>query len=446
MISVNDEIQIEIQGLGSFGEGIGSYNGYKIFVMGALPQEEVLVHLTECHKTYAHAKLLKILKTSSDRVKPPCPYFHLCGGCQIQHLPYEKQLLYKQQKVIDALQRIGKIDVSSVLPCISSPLPLHYRNKVQLPVRLEKNAIASGFYAHSSHDFIQIDHCLIHCEIGESIYKNIQKIFKESKIEPYDPQTGKGDLKHLIIKSAIHAKKVLIVLVTKTKKSKLLQELAKKIIQSSPLIHGVIHNIQSKESNTILGHSYEVLEGEESIQEILLDLTFHISAASFFQVNPLQAENLYRKAIEYADPNPTDIILDAYCGVGTLSLLFAKHAKKVIGIEIVPQAIENAKKNATLNRIQNVLFQVAKVETFIPTLKAVDTVLLNPPRKGCEATVLKEIARLKPEKVIYISCDPATLARDLAILHSFNYKLKEIQPYDMFPQTSHVETVALLKS
>ncbi len=437
-------VSLSIHDLGSSGEGVGSLNHYKIFVRGALPNEEVRVQLTECHKTYAHAKLLEITKPSKDRIDPSCPYFHRCGGCQLMHLPYEKQLLYKQQKVMSAIQRIGKIDSSPVKECLPSPLPLHYRNKVQLPVKLQNNTCVSGFYAHSSHDFIQIDACLIHCNIGESVYHLIQKILKNADILPYDPLTEKGEIKHLIIKSAIHANKVLIVLVTNQKKSKELISLAKKIIESSPLIHGVIHNIQSKKANTILGDAYEVLEGSESIQETLLGLTFHISAASFFQVNPLQAENLYLKAIEYAEPKSTDVILDAYCGVGTLSLLFAKHAKKVIGVEVVAQAIENAKKNAQINGMQNVFFKAALAEKFITTLSNIDTVLLNPPRKGCDPVVLKEVARLKPKKLIYISCDPATLARDLAQLASLGYQLQALQPYDMFPQTSHVECVALL--
>ncbi len=339
-------ITLSIHGLGSSGEGVGSLDGYTIFVRGALPKETVRARLTECHKTYAHAKLLEIIKTSEDRVSPPCPLFQRCGGCQLMHLPYEKQLLYKQQKVIDALKRIGKIDGSIVEPCLPSPQPLHYRNKIQLPVQLQNNTIVSGFYAHSSHDFIQVDACLIHCTLGEEVYKIIQKILKESNIIPYDPKEGKGEIKHLIIKSASHSNKVLVVLVTNQKKTPELAALAKKIIQSSSLVHGVIHNIQSKKANVILGDFYEVIEGEECIQETLLGLTFNISAASFFQVNPLQADNLYLKAIEYAEPKVNETILDAYCGVGTLSLLFAKHAKKVIGVESVEKAIENAKENA----------------------------------------------------------------------------------------------------
>lgn len=437
---------IAIHGLGSSGEGVGSIDGYTVFVHGALPGEKVEVCLTECHTRYAHANLVAIGVASPRRVKPPCPLFSRCGGCQLMHLAYEEQLHAKRQRVYDALQRIGKIDASIVDPCVASPQPLYYRNKVQLPVQKMDGRSVAGFYARASHAFIEVPACMIHCKQGEEVYHGIQKLLLASPIEPFDPKTGSGELKHIILKSAQKTGQTLVVLITNRTQTTELCELAEQIGRSSPLVRGVVHNIQSKITNVILGDSYEVLYGEESIEETLLGLRFTISAASFFQVNPLQAENLYQKALALAAPAPTETILDAYCGVGTLSCVFAPHARCVIGVECVAKAIDDARKNAALNGIANASFTVASAETFIHTLPSIDTVLLNPPRAGCDPSLLKALPSLSPKKIVYISCDPATLARDLGLLESVGFKTMSVTPFDMFPQTSHVETVVLLTS
>jgi 23S rRNA (uracil1939-C5)-methyltransferase len=422
------QVTFSIHGLGSSGEGVGYFKGYTIFVDGALPGETILAQLTDCRKTYGFAKLISIMVPSPDRVKPPCPLFGKCGGCQLQHLSYEKQIVAKTQKVSDAISRIGQIDPSIVQPCISSPLTLSYRNKIQLPVL----GTTLGLYAKNSHQLIPVDHCMIHCELGETVFQKIKKIIQQYPTE----------LRHVLIKSAISTQEALVILVTTQTEPPL--EIAEKIKEEISPVKGVIHNIHTGKENVILGDIYQTLIGSPQIIEKLCGLTFSISAASFFQVNPLQAEQLYLKALELANLKSTDIVLDAYCGVGTISLIFAKQAKKVIGVECVPEAIFDAQENAKRNHITNVEFTCANSEDFIHTLNHVDLLILNPPRKGADPSFWEGLKKLKPKKIIYISCDPATLARDLRILESKGFKTMIVQPFDMFPQTAHVECIALI--
>lgn len=439
-----EEITLLIHGIGHSGEGVGYLNGYTFFIDGALPGETVQAKLTEAKKTYGFGKLLKIITSSPDRVHPPCPLFGKCGGCQLMHLAYTKQLEIKKEKVSNALLRIGKIDPSIVQDCIPSPLPLGYRNKIQLPVRAGPSL---GLYAKGSHDFIPVDHCLIHSDLGEEVFGQMKKIIKNSEVIPFDPKTKEGELRHVLIKSAIHTNEALVVLVTNQNQTPKLQLLAKTIMNKIPFVKGVVHNVHNEKENVILGSHFETLEGVSHIQERLSDLTFSISAASFFQINPLQAENLYLKALEMADVQPSDTVLDAYCGVGTLSLFFARKAKKVIGVESVPDAISDAIKNGEKNGITNVSFVCDESEKFIyKSLPPIDILLINPPRSGCNIAFLEGIKKLCPRKIIYISCDPATLARDLKQIESSGYKAFFVQPFDMFPQTAHVESVVLINA
>jgi 23S rRNA (uracil1939-C5)-methyltransferase len=439
-------ISLTIHGLGSSGEGVGyAPNGYTVFVDGVLPGEEIEARLFECHKRYARAHLLSISTPSPHRTTPTCPLFGKCGGCQLMHLAYPQQLEMKRQRIVDALQRIGKFDDCEVSPCLPSPSPLAYRNKIQLPVKKENKGITFGLYSRSSHDLVEVDNCQIHCSLGEEIYREVRAIIKRSPITAYESSTGKGELRHLLIKSAVNTQEALVILVTNHETSLHLPTIAKEIMSRNSAIKGVVHNIQQMRNNVILGNVYKVLEGVGYIHERLSDLTFKISSASFFQVNPHQAEHLYTKALEYAELGFQETVLDAYCGVGTLSLFFAKCAKQVIGVECVPEAIQDAQENARLNHIDNASFVCASSETFIASLAAVDVVLLNPPRKGCAPSLLEEIARLSPKTVIYISCDPATLARDLSHLCRLGYKITAVQPYDMFPQTAHVECIVKLE-
>lgn len=441
---INQTITLTIHGIGSEGEGVGYHNGYTVFVDGALPGEIIEAHLFEKHKRYGKARLVQILKHSPERVEPPCKLFGTCGGCQLMHLSYPKQLEVKRQRIIDALVRIGKMDGTLVAPCLPSPSSLAYRNKIQLPVRKGGNGLLIGLYARGSHDLVEVEICHIHSPLGEAVYKEVRSILLQSKIEAYDPATQEGELRHVLIKSTLHTNEAFVILVTGKKISTELEQIAAKIMASHPAIKGVVHNLHTGKENVILGTGYQVLTGASSMQEKLCGLTFKVSPASFFQVNPAQAEHLYSKALAFAELSGRETVLDAYCGVGTLSLLFAKHASKVIGVESVPQAIQDAHENAKLNSIHNVTFVCSPCETFIPSLSAIDIALINPPRKGCDPTFLDGIGRLLPKKLIYISCNPATLARDLAYLVQFGYKVRAVQPYDMFAQTAHVECVVQL--
>lgn len=442
--TVGQIISLKIHGIGSGGEGVGYFNGYTVFVDGALPGETVEVKLTLCQKRHGWGDLLSIATSASNRMKPVCPLFGRCGGCQLMHLAYESQLDVKRQRVVDAMVRIGKIEDCNVAECIASPSSLSYRNKIQLPVQNGANGLKIGLYARGSHDLVEVEKCYIHGELGEEVYRSAREILMQSGIEAYDPITGKGELRHLIIKSAVHTGESLVIFVTNQEPTPLLKRLAKEITKKSPAIRGVVHNRHAGKENVILGRKFTVLEGNGYICEKLCELTFKISPASFFQINPKQAEQLYTKALEFAELSDEDVVLDAYCGVGTLSLVFAKHAKKVIGVECVPDAIEDAKENAKLNGIENVQFVCAASEDWIGSMASADVVLLNPPRKGCELSFLEGLNRLRPKKIVYVSCDPATLARDLKHLQDFGYRIDAIQPFDMFPQTAHVECVAKL--
>lgn len=441
---INQTITLSIHNLGSHGEGVGRKEGYTIFVEGALPDEVVEATLTEQHKNYGRANLLRIVKPSLNRVEPVCTLFGTCGGCQLMHLAYPQQLKIKQQRVSDAFQRIGMMENVRVEECLPSPSPLAYRNKIQLPVREGPEGMMIGLYAASSHEIVEIESCHIHCPLGEKIYKEIHPLIKKSSVSAYDPATGKGELRHLLIKSAVNTGEVLIVFITNGPCTRPLQKIAAEIMALCPEVKGVVNNINTGRHNVILGPVYQKIEGNDSITESLCGMRFKISAASFFQVNPAQAEHLYEKALEYCHLDGSETVLDAYCGVGTLSLAFAKQAKKVIGIECVPEAIENAKENAILNAVSNVSFICANSEAYINQASGINVVVLNPPRKGCDPRFLEGIKRLRPVKIVYISCDPATLARDIAKISSFGYKIIGVQPYDMFPQTAHVETVVML--
>lgn len=427
-VKLQQRLRVQIHALGSSGEGVAYHEGYTLFIEGALPGEEVETEITECHKRYGRGKLLRVITPSPDRVKPVCPLFGTCGGCQVMHLSYPKQLEMKRQRVAEALKRIGKIENCEVLPCLPSPNPLGYRNKIQLPVR----GTEIGLYTHSTHDIVPVETCFIHSPLGDRVYREVKRIIEAS------PITG---LKHILIKSTLFTEEALVVLVTSQAITPQLRQAAKEMI---PFVKGVVHNWQPAAGNVILGREYTVIEGEGHLLERLLGLTFKVSPASFFQVNPAQAERLYATALEFAALQGDETVLDAYCGVGTMALIFARHAKKVIGVECVEEAIKDAIENAARNEIRNASFAAANAEEYIAALKQVDVALLNPPRKGCDPAFLAGLKRLKPKKLIYVSCDPATLARDLALLMEGGYRVEKVQPVDMFPQTAHVETVCLL--
>ena len=406
-----------IKSLGASGEGVGVLNnGMKVFIEGALPGEEVEISLTEEKKTYAKGKLEAILTPSKNRIKPICPIFGICGGCHIMHLDYEAQLDVKRQRVIDALERIGKIKNPPVAATKASAMPLHYRNKIQLPVQGD----TIGLYRKHSHEIIDVEKCYIHCKPGEEIYHWMRKHLKSPSVRT------------LYLRSALFNEESVVTLITDG--SEQLTSFAEKLMEKHPRIVGVVENINNEKSNVLLGKTYRTLAGRAYFFEKIGGKTFKIDPNSFFQVNPWQAEVLFIEAIKCANIGPNDTVLDAFTGVGTLALFAADFAKEVIGIECIPEAIANAKENAKLNAITNCHFKVGHAHA-----QKADITLLNPPRKGCEPSLLKQ---LKSKKIIYISCDPATLARDLCLLS--NYTIESIQPIDLFPQTMHIETLVVL--
>jgi len=439
------KMDLDIERLGINGEGVGQWYGCTIFVDGALPGEKVHGSLIEKKKNYGRARVLELLSPSPHRVAPPCPLFGKCGGCQIMHLSYEEQLKAKRQRVVDALERIGKFRGISVEPCVASPSPLHYRNKIQIPVAPSENGIRFGLYARSSHDLIDMDNCHIHCSLGEEVYKKLQGIIKASSLTAFDYKTGHGEIRHLLIKTSVQTEEVLVVLVTAKPVSDELHSVAKKIIEEIPSVKGVVHNLNSEIDNTILGSVYTTLAGNDSVEDVLCGLRFKVSPASFFQVNPKQAEQLYNAALTASCVTENDVVLDAYCGVGSMSLLFANKARCVIGVESVPEAIEDAKYNAKINGITNTEFHAQLAEDYIGSYEGpLDIAVLNPPRKGCDPALIDKIGNLPLKKIVYVSCDPATLARDLQLLSVKGWKIDTVQPFDMFPQTAHVECLVAL--
>ncbi len=450
MIILNDKswpgqkLSVKVRTLGIHGEGVADYRGYTLFVDGALPGEIVNIETTVAKKNYGIGRLIDIAAASPDRCKPICPLAGTCGGCQVMHLSDSAQLVQKRQRVVDALERIGRINHAEVAACIPSPASLYYRNKVQAPIRNGKKGLQVGFYARNSHQLVEVDTCYIHCPLGQKVYEITVSLLKSSGLNAYDWESGKGFLRHLIIKTAVHTRQALVVFVTAGKGGYQLKEIADAIRRQCPEVKGVIQNINFHPHNVVFGKEFFVISGEESIVEEILGLRFRISPASFFQVNPDQAKQLYQQVIDWADLSGNETVVDAYCGVGTLALLLSGKAGRVFGVECVFQAIENAIENAALNKICNATFICEDAAKWIQTLDKADVVILNPPRKGCDPSLIQALAKLSPLKIIYVSCDPATLARDLNRLEAVGYCIDAVQPFDMFPQTAHVETVVKL--
>lgn len=444
MLKKNQTITLTIHDLGSDGEGVGHVDGFVIFVERGLPGELVKARLTEVKKNYARGVIEHVVEASPLRQRPLCLVYEQCGGCQLQHLSYEGQLQAKQKRVKDALERIGHFRGVEVKPCIPSPDPWAYRNKIQLPVVMSAQGINIGFYQHRTHDVIDIDTCPIHCRQGDGVFWNIKQLLLESSVQPYNEISGAGELRYCLIKTAVSSREVLVTLVSKGEGSVALKTLGE-AISTCPDVKGVVQNINVSSGNAILGREYRTLMGRPYIYETLGGYTYKVSSASFFQVNTFQAERLYEYAIALPDIQNGETVIDAYCGVGTLSLLLARRAKQVIGIECVPEAIFDAQANAENNGVENVQFHCVHTEKATHLLQQGNVIFLNPPRKGCEGSVIRDLVQNKPGRIVYISCNPATLARDLSLLKEGGYEIREVQPFDMFPQTAHVETVVLLK-
>jgi len=447
-VKKNNIYRVSITGMGTKGEGIGKIDNFTIFIPGAILGEEVEVNIIKVNKNYAVGKLLNIIIASEERVKPICDIYTRCGGCQLQHMSYKEQLNFKRQKVKDALLRLGGIDVE-VEAVLGMKNPYRYRNKVQLPIGKENEKVSIGFYAPRSHNIIDLKTCLIQDEKADDIIKILREWIEKFNVPIYNEKEHKGNLRHIMVRTAFKTGEVMVVLVTKDKNLPHKEELINKLIENLQGVVSIIQNINSQKTNVVLGKESIVLWGKDKIIDYIANFKFAITPLSFFQVNPIQTEVLYNKALEYADLKGNEVVFDAYCGTGTISLFLSQKAKKVYGVEIVAEAIESAKLNAKENNVDNVDFIVGESEKVIPELiekgiKA-DVVVVDPPRKGCEKSLLEAMANMSPEKIVYVSCDPATLARDLGVLEKLGYKTIRVQPVDMFSNTYHVENVVLLE-
>jgi len=446
-VAKNEYYEIDIDGMGHDGQGVGRVEGFTVFVLHALPGAKLKIKILKVKKTYAYGKLIDIIKPSAHRVNPVCPSFFKCGGCQLQHLVYSEQLKLKKQQIIDNIQRIGKLEDVVIRDVIGMTKPERYRNKAQFPVGIGSGSkdIAIGFYAPRSHNIVEIESCYIQHEMNDDVIKRVKDWMRKYHITPYDEVTGKGLVRHIFTRVGLKSGEVMVVLITNGTKIPHKDDLIKNICGISDHIVSIVQNINTKRTNVILGEQNIVLWGKDSIIDYIGDVKFRISPMSFYQVNPVQTEVLYNKALEYAGLTGNETVFDIYCGIGTISLFLAKKAKKVIGVEIVPEAIEDAKQNAELNYIENTEFYVKAAEEVVPELYAkgykADVVVVDPPRKGCDEALLDTIIKMQVEKIVYVSCNPSTLARDLRYLEDGGYKTMEVQPVDMFPHTAHVKTV-----
>ena len=448
-VEKNEYIDVAFEDLTHDGAGVAKVNGFPVFVQNALPGESGQVKVIKVKKGYAFGKLIKHHTISEQRVEAPCPVYKQCGGCQLQHVSYEGQLQFKQKQVKDVMARIGHLPDVPVHSTLGMNDPWRYRNKAQVPVAEREGGLVAGFYQQRSHDIINMDACLIQQQANDDVVQAVKSICEKHGVSAYQEQKHKGSLRHIMARYGLVTGEIMVVIVTRTAELPNKKRIIEDIIEAVPNVKSIVQNVNSKRTNVILGNQTNVLWGEEYIYDYIGDVKFAISAKSFYQVNPEQTKVLYDKALEYADLTGEETVIDAYCGIGTISLFLAQKAKKVYGVEIVPEAIEDAKRNAELNGIHNAEFAVGEAEVVIPNwykqgIKA-DVIVVDPPRKGCDEALLNTIIDMKPKKVVYVSCGPATLARDLAILEKGGYETVEVQPVDMFPHTTHVENVAVLK-
>lgn len=445
----NDVVTVRIEDMGTDGEGIGKVDGYTLFIKDALIGDVVEAKLMKVKKNYGYARLMNIITPSPDRVEPKCPVYRQCGGCQIQALDYPAQLKFKERKVQGNLERIGGFTDILLEPIIGMENPYHYRNKAQFPVGTDKNGeIVTGFYAGRTHDIIPNTRCYLGAEVNEEILQVVLEYMKKYSVSAYNETTGKGLVRHVLIRNGFTSGEVMVCIVVNGKKLPRAEKLVDELIKIEGMT-SITLNVNEKRTNVILGEEVRLLWGTTFIQDNIGDITYRISPLSFYQVNPVQTRRLYETALEYADLKGEETVWDLYCGIGTISLFLAQKAKMVYGVEIVPQAIEDARENAELNGIDNAKFYVGKAEEVLPELYEregiyADVIVVDPPRKGCDEKCLETIVKMQPDRVVYVSCDSATLARDLRYLCERGYEVKRGRACDMFPMTTHVETVCLL--
>ncbi|SEN94666.1 23S rRNA m(5)U-1939 methyltransferase [Terribacillus saccharophilus] len=446
-VEKNQTIELTFEDLTHDGDGVGKVDGYPLFVPYALPGETAQVKVIKTKKNFGFGKLMEITKPSPARVEPPCNVYIQCGGCQLQHMSYQLQLEMKQKQVQNAMKKIGHLEHVPVHPALGMDDPWRYRNKIQIPTAERNGEMITGFYRKRSHDIIEdMETCVIQDEVNDRMVEAVRRIASRLGISAYNEETHRGDLRHIMVRTGQQTNETMIVLVTRMNELPYAKELVAELHETYPQIKSIVQNINKERTNVILGRKTKLLWGEEYIYDTIGDIKFAISAQSFYQVNPAQTKVLYDQALAYANLSGNETVIDAYSGIGTISLFLAQKAKKVYGVEIVPQAVSDAKMNAKLNHMDNAEFYVGKAEEVMPWWKAQglnpDVIVVDPPRKGCEEDLLQAMIDMKPKRIVYVSCNPSTLARDLRFLEDGGFETKQVQPVDMFPQTGHIECVA----
>lgn len=447
-VQKNQKYDVEVTDLSYQGLGVAKIDDFPIFVENALPTELATILVTKVKKNFAFGKTLKIIRQSQDRVKPIDGAYTQTGIAPLQHLAYPAQLTFKQHQIQTDFAKM-KLDVE-VAPTIGMETPYHYRNKAQIPVRMLNGRLQTGFYRKHSHDLVPIEDFYIQDPEIDKAVVIVRDILRKFQITPYDEQTHRGVIRNIMVRRGHYSHEMMVVLITKSKKLPSQSDLVSEIVEQLPEVKSIVQNINPKATNALMGEKNKVLWGKGSITDQLMGLTFEISPNSFYQVNPIQTEKLYQLAIQKAQLNKDDTVIDAYCGIGTISLSLAKVVKKVYGVEIVPEAIEDAKRNAKLNNITNCRFVVGKAEEQLAKwqkegLKP-DVIVVDPPRKGLAESLIQSVAEMSPQRLIYVSCNPATLARDAKLFSEHGYQINQpIQPVDQFPQTVHVESVTVFE-
>ncbi|TYQ17819.1 UNVERIFIED_CONTAM: 23S rRNA (uracil1939-C5)-methyltransferase [Acetivibrio alkalicellulosi] len=446
-IKKNEVYTLKITGMTHEGQGVGRINNFTVFVDGAIEEEDVEIKIIKLHKSYGIGKLLKILNPSPERTKPFCEVYKRCGGCSLQHMNTDAAIRFKENLVRESIRRIGKLENVKIHGIITMENPFYYRNKAQYPVRKVNDNLKVGFYAKRSHDIIDCQECGIQNQISDRVKSIAKEYIEKNNVSTYDETTGKGLIRHIITRVGFKTGQVMVVVVVNGKSIPKKEKLIDELIREVPQIKSIFINVNREKTNVILGRENILIYGEKSITDYIGDFKFNISPVSFFQVNPIQTEVLYKKALEYAGLTGSETVFDLYCGIGTISLFLSKKAIKVYGVEVVEEAIEDAKENARINGVTNVEFISGEAEKVLPGMgiKA-DVVVLDPPRKGCDERLLDALAGIEPSRIVYVSCNPATLARDLKYLTEKGYEVVEIQPVDMFPHTTHVECVVRLSA
>lgn len=449
IVNKNDIYEIDIVDMSTDGEGIGKIDGYTLFVKDTVIGDKVEVKIMKAKKNYAFARLMRIIKPSKNRVEPRCPMARQCGGCQIQHMSYEKQLEFKNNLVLNNIKRIGGIEDITLEPIIGMENPFNYRNKAQYPVGMDANGnIVMGFYAGRTHSIIENYDCHLGVVENEMILKRIKSFMEDNHIQPYNETTNTGVVRHILIRKGFTTNELMVCIVVNAKKLPQADKLLNYLTDIENMT-SISYNINCEKTNVILGNKTVTIWGKDYITDYIGDIKYQISPKSFYQVNPVQTKKLYEKALEFASLTGDETVFDLYCGIGTISLFLAKKAKEVYGVEIVEEAIIDAKNNAKINNINNAKFFVGKAEEVIPTMYkeqgiTADVIVVDPPRKGCDEVLLDTMIKMQPQRIVYVSCDSATLARDLKFLCANGYEVKRAVAVDQFPHTGHVETVSLM--